>query len=160
MASEDDNVHWTGQVYGCEIGPYLVYVPVSTSDKSLPSILVLQNTGEAILNVLGEAHSLWEDKHPIVTVDDKDKDGAVDYLTYSIYLNGFDDELQVMDINYDGQPDIRIRRRAGRDKLVWLWVENGWYEKIADRRYVLVNGVETPYELSDGALVFSKTDKQ
>jgi len=158
--TEDGSVKWSRQVLGCKMGPYLVYVPISNNKAERPNIMVLRGTTEGVLYVMGTSYSIWEDNRPVVTVDDNDNDGSFDSLTYSIYYEGFADELQIVDQNLDGQPDYRARFRAGEDVAMWLWVEDGWYEKVKGGRLVLVNGVETPYERSNGHFVFSRKDGQ
>jgi hypothetical protein len=142
------------------MGPYIVFVPISNDTEEQPNIMVLRGTNDAVLYIMGSSRCLWEDMRPIVCVEDQDNDGAVDQLYYSIYKDGFADELQVVDQDFDGQADSRFRIRTGEDVVIWLWVEDGWYEKVKGGRLVLVNGAETPYRLSNGKYVFGGEEEQ
>ena len=159
-ATEDKTGKWSGQVYECEIGPYVIYVPVSRAEGDERNIVVLHGTDDPVLYVLGSRNTLWGEGRPIVSIDDQDDDGSFDFLTYFVRRKGSPDELEVMDRNLDGQPDARVEHRAGEGHLMWLWVENGWYEKVNGKRLVLVNEIETPYESSDGTFVFGEDNGQ
>ena len=116
--------------------------------------MIIDNTGKPVFFVMGSHQTVWGDRSPVVSVEDRDDDGSFDFLNYYASVAGTTDSIEIMDRDLDGQPDIRVRYSSDGSHLTWLWVENGWYEIGQGQSVVLVDGVETPYEVSNGKFLF------
>jgi hypothetical protein len=80
-----------------------------------------------------------ESRQPLLSVGDRDGDGRIDLLTYSVYAAGGEYVLEVIDYEADGQADMRIHFK---DNFFEIWHAGQWrrVEKRGEQRSILVDG--------------------
>ena len=76
---------------------------------------------------------------PMVAISDRDGDGRIDILTYSVLDESGQAALDVVDYEADGQPDMRINFK---DHYFEIWHVDRWYraETRDGRRGIVLNG--------------------
>lgn len=138
----------------CKIGSYLIYAP---DDADRPNLFV-RTPQEAVAMIDNDGLiALFEEDRPFLTVDDKDKDGKFDWLSYDVYRDGYADYLGVLDSNLDGQADSRTEHVAGQKTKAWLWFDGSWrpirWLNAPEPNRILVDGEWKRYEKVDDVLV-------
>jgi hypothetical protein len=76
---------------------------------------------------------------PLLSAGDRDGDGRIDILTYSVVDENGEHLLDVIDYDADGQADLRLN---SRDASSEIWHEDRWYpvEERDGSRGIVVDG--------------------
>lgn len=140
----------------CEIGAYHVYAP---DDPDTPFLLVRnrrKNQNVAWID-RGGGISLFLEDRPFLSLDDKDRDGAFDWLDYEVQLKDSSGSMSVIDRDLDGQADSRFKHVAGEKTDAWLWFDGAWrplrWLNAPEPNRILVDDVWRRYQRVDGQLV-------
>jgi hypothetical protein len=85
---------------------------------------------------------------PMLSVGDRDGDGRIDVLTYSVVDAEGESVLDVVDYEADGQPDFRMHFKEG---FFEIWHIDRWYraESREGRRGIVIDGRFTELERRD-----------
>ena len=75
---------------------------------------------------------------PLVSLQDWNKDGIYDHLSYDVIDKEGDVKVSVDDRNLDGEPETKMVM-VDKDKTnVYVWIEEGWH--LAKKGGVVING--------------------
>jgi len=142
---------WPDESVQCSIGDYVVVTPAANSD--VDHVMLYRGTDEMFVRQ-GGVSSIFENGRPVLDATDSDGDGAFDKVSYSVYGDDEWNEVTVIDVNFDAQPDLRVYHREGAHEY-WMWVEDGWYQtpRLGSMQ-VVVDGTPRTYSSVDGRFVF------
>lgn len=127
-------VSWSARAMECRVAGYLVAGPAAEPNGDL----VVIKDGRAVVNI-GAANEITvvSTSGIALTVQDRDKDGEFDFVSYKTATHEGSSSIEVTDGDMDGRPDMRLS--GGQASID---IDGHWYplERHHDREGVLVGG--------------------
>ena len=127
---------------------YILLFLLSISILANLYLVSLHKQDESALKIVKEdeqAYWIFDSRinKNLIRLIDKDNDGHFDFIYLPIYDSNGNNVRDVIDYNYDGQPDIRVEMDGSGG---YTWFEDNWYkirnDKLTDKKYVTKGGIE------------------
>lgn len=136
---------WMKDAKVCYLGGYMVAAP---ADGSKGSLYIWKDDHRVLLIQEGFGVNLYEpvsgprNKLPIVNLQDRDKDGLFDQLSYIVFDKDGNVKVELFDLNLDGVPETKWVRVQRNKREIYAWIEEGWHriEKREGKGSVLIEG--------------------
>jgi len=140
----------------CRVGDFDVIVPAERKEGETPELwpeLWVWREGKPVLSTQQGKGTIWHTPVSSVSSEDRNSDGAVDYLKYETKPKGVLKIVTMYDRNLDGELDTRTIFPGGE---VWSLVEGEWYLRVrgTENRAVIVDGIPRRVGGIDGAFLF------